>query len=233
MGHLSLANSHRLAWTSHGVFLTGSPEDEGAELPREVHPRGRCAPPSSHTGARAPRSPARADPGEGCTEGQPLAESHRRSSGSLGGAQLHIGASWALSAPRARNRIQSQGWTLRPLGRGWDGGGVRVGVDQHRRLGRRGGVWHVALGSPGQCEPGWHRHQPSQPMAERGTPLSMPRPIRAGARGTPAPVGYPISCGAAATSTPVGGHRSHSVDSRCAPARAAPRAALFSQPRVP
>ena len=77
-------------------------------------------------------------------------------------------------------------------------------------------MWHVALGSPGQCEPGWHRHQPSQPMAERGTPLSTPRPIRAAARGTPAPAGYPISCGVAATSTPVGGHCSHSVDGRCA-----------------
>lgn len=32
----------------------------------------------------------------------------------------------------------------------------------------------MALGSPGQCEPGWHRHQPSRPMAERGTPLSVP-----------------------------------------------------------
>lgn len=74
----------------------------------------------------------------------------------------------------------------------------------------------MALGSPGQCEPGWHRHQPSQPMAERGTPLSTPRPIRAAARGTPAPAGYPISCGVAATSTPVGGHCSHSVDGRCA-----------------
>lgn len=38
----------------------------------------------------------------------------------------------------------------------------------------QGGVRHVALGSPGQCEPGWHRHQPSRPMAERGTPLSVP-----------------------------------------------------------
>ena len=46
--------------------------------------------PSSHTGARAPRSPARSDPGEGCTEGQTLVESHRCSSGSLRGARLHM-----------------------------------------------------------------------------------------------------------------------------------------------
>ena len=57
MGHLSLASSHRVAWASRGVFLTGSPEDEGAELPREVHPqgRGRCAP---RAATREPVHPA-------------------------------------------------------------------------------------------------------------------------------------------------------------------------------
>ena len=51
---------------------------------------------------------------------------------------------------------------------------VGVGVAQPLSRGGQGGVRHVALGSPGQCEPGWHRHQPSRPMAERGTPLSVP-----------------------------------------------------------
>lgn len=126
---------------------------------------------------------------------QRVAECRKRPADSPWGSGRHT-EEWSGSAQQ-----HTDDWTQDAAGGPWAGGGR--GRRRLQALGRQGGARHVALDSPGQCKPGWHRRQPlsangrARPSACRG------QPIRAAAGGKPAPRACPISGKADATSTGV------------------------------